>query len=533
MSVSRRGFLKGAAVAAGAVAASTVIPATAEAKVSVPKKWDHEYDVVVIGYGGSGAPAAIAAHDAKAKVLIIEKMKEGGGNLAVSSGGMLQYKDAKAARNYLSALYDVAKSERDDALLDVLIREIPSIMDWVKALKPGTDVRLYGYAGFNQIPGAESIEKWSVRTGKAGGGPNLWEALDYAVNERKIPIMLETPAKRLITDAEGAVIGVLASQKGKDICIKAKRGVVLATGGFEYDEKYLMNSVRAFPIHALGSPGNTGDGLRMASEVGAHLWHMADISAPLGMKIPGYQTYSVFSFNSPGYILVDQDGKRFVNEKNVEHHSGLLAINTYDGYALKYPRIPCYAIFDDRARAEDGPLRGALSSGYLYNKEGFKWSRDNMAEIDKGIIIKGDTIDELAKKIKIDPEILKTTVNRWNTDIKSGSDTLFGRKITNEENASKAAYLDAKHQKMLSVPIEKGPFYAVELYPVVLNTQGGVKRDKNANAVNAFGEAIRRLYSVGENGSICGTLIQGASNVSECIIFGRIAGTNAAKEKPW
>ena len=86
---------------------------------------------------------------------------------------------------------------------------------------------------------------------------------------------------------------------------------------------------------------------------------------------------------------------------------------------------------------------------------------------------------------------------------------------------------------MLSVPIEKGPFYAVELYPVVLNTQGGVKRDKNANAVNAFGEAIKRLYSVGENGSICGTLIQGASNVSECIIFGRIAGTNAAKEKPW
>ena len=99
--------------------------------------------------------------------------------------------------------------------------------------------------------------------------------------------MLETSALRLVTNGRGEVIGVIAESGGHEIAVRADRAVVLTTGGYEYDTKTLQNSLKGYPIYALGNPGNTGDGVRMAQQVGAGLWHMNGASCPLGVKVPG------------------------------------------------------------------------------------------------------------------------------------------------------------------------------------------------------------------------------------------------------
>jgi succinate dehydrogenase/fumarate reductase flavoprotein subunit len=364
----------------------------------------------------------------------------------------------------------------------------------------------------------------------SGSSDNLWDLLSYAVEQkRKIPVLTETPAKRLVTNAKGEVIGVIALAKGKEIAIKAKKGVVLTTGGYEFDAKTLQNSVKGFPIYAVGNPGNTGDGIRMAQKVGAGLWHMNGVSCPMGIKVPEFEAAFYMSINHPGFIFVDKHGKRFVNEKAIESHAGLLALDFYDTHALEYPRIPCYAIFDEATRMK-GPISSSTGRGYN-GKYLYKWSRDNAAEIQKGWIIKGDTIEELAAKLKMDPKALAGTMTRWNEDVKKGEDTQFHRPV-NAPKSDNPAYKELV-TAVWSAPLEKGPFYALELYPTLLNTQGGPRRNTKAQILDAFGEPISRLYSAGELGSMWGIIYQGAGNIGECFVYGRIAGKIAAAEKAW
>lgn len=112
-------------------------------------------------------------------------------------------------------------------------------------------------------------------------------------------------------------------------------------------------------------------------------------------------------------------------------------------------------LFKDKARAEGGAVNGPSQSGYIRNKENFKWSRGNLAKIEKGYILKADSVEELAKKIKIDPKVLQKTVDKWNSDVKVGEDTLYHRSMVNKLDESKAAYKDGRHTKVLSASIEK------------------------------------------------------------------------------
>jgi succinate dehydrogenase/fumarate reductase flavoprotein subunit len=526
----------GAMATGGAIAGGAMLSGEALAKTApsgIPKKWDKAADVVCIGYGGAGAATAISAHDAGATVLILEKMHHGGGNTAVSAGGFLCPKNVPDALTYITALFSFSNSEMDKELVRVYAEESVKNVDWVKSLREGTEVMVYGGAGYGSVPGAKAMDKYSVLgkgKGMSGGSENLWELLSYAVEQkRKIPVMLETPAKRLVTNAKGEVIGVIALSKGKEIAIKAKKGIVLTTGGYEFDTKTLQSSVKGFPIYALGNPGNTGDGIRMAQKVGAGLWHMNGVSCPLGIKVPEFEAALFMNFIAPGIIYVDRHGKRFVNEKSIEGHAGLLAMDFFDAHALEYPRIPCYAIFDEATRLK-GPISAGTGMGYT-GKRLYKWSKDNAAEIQKGWIIKGDTIEELATKLKQDPKVLVETLNRWNEDIKKGEDNLFHRPV-NAPKSDNPAYKEMV-TAIWSAPIEKGPFYALELYPSLLNTQGGPRRNTKSQILDAFGEPIPRLYSAGELGSMWGLIYQGAGNIGECFVYGRIAGKTAAADKVW
>lgn len=535
MTYSRRRFLQGAG--ASVFGAPFAITAANAAGPKAPKKWDESYDVVVIGYGGAGACAAIAAHDAGAKVVILEKLHEGGGNTAISSGGLLNPNNEEKGAAYMKALFDAYPTEFDEEFFNIFVKESPKLCDWVKSLKPGTEMRCYGHSGYPHLPGADAIDKWSVSTPatgkKRGGGPNLWAVYSYAVEEaRKIPVKLNTPAERLYTNTDGVVIGVRAKSNGKIVNIQAKRGVVLACGGFASDETMCLNHLHCNPVFSVGSPGNTGDGIRMAQQVGAGIWHMNGTNAPLGIRIPGQVAAAVFRCNSPGYILVDRNARRFVDEKSIEGHSGIFPVDVYDGRSIRFERIPCFAIFDHKGLTTGGPV-SAISSGYfrLTEKGGHNWTRNNLKEVEKGWIIKADTVEELAKKIHLDPKVLAETVKKWNTDIKNGHDTLFNRPIENKLDKSKVAY-DYMYNKVLAAPLEQGPYYAVELYPCLFNTQGGPRRNAKTEVLDPFLTPIPHLYSAGELGSFWGPMYQGGGNNSECIVSGRIAGKNAASQKP-
>ena len=143
------------------------------------------------------------------------------------------------------------------------------------------------------------------------------------------------------------------------MAIRANRGVILATGGFEFDDEMKRNYLKGYPLHILGHMGNTGDGIRIALKVGADLWHMNGVSCMVGLKLPEFETaipitflmfkYALVLGRTPpvGFIYVDKRGKRFVNELGVEAHMWLHAVDRYDDERNEYPRIPMYAVFDE------------------------------------------------------------------------------------------------------------------------------------------------------------------------------------------
>jgi succinate dehydrogenase/fumarate reductase flavoprotein subunit len=530
--MSRRDLLRTGFAGAAAGSGLALVPGQAEAAYALPTRWDYDVDVVVVGYGGAGACAAITAHDAGAKVMILEKMPEGGGNTRVSGGGILCPTDAGEALTYFRGLYELSHSDMDEECVRMFAERSVDNVAWLTSLKEGTKLSSYGGAGYPKIPGAKTMQKYLVMgaaRGPSGGSANLWALLSFAVEEkRKIQVLTESPAQRLVKNKDDEIIGVIATQKGKEIAVRAKRAVVLTNGGYEFDDNTLRNSFKGYPIYSLGNPGNTGDGIRMAQQVGAALWHMNGSSCALGLRVPEFKAGFFVIIANPGFIYVDRDGKRFRNEKSIESHAGLLAVDFYDSEETRYPRIPCYAIFDETTRLK-GPISIVSSLGYAGNR--YKWSRDNSAEIEKGWIKKGNTVAELAGKLKLEPSALEATVAKWNADMKNGEDTEFHRPVKAPARDI-IAYKD-QERPAWSAPLDQPPYYAIELWPHLINTQGGPRRNVRAQIIDALGNPIPRLYSAGELGSIWGVIYQGAGNNGESIVFGQIAGRNAAAEKPW
>ncbi|MCF0254345.1 MAG: FAD-binding protein [Duodenibacillus sp.] len=528
--MSKRNFLKGA-VAASAL---PLAGAAHAAKFQGPAKWDIETDVVILGYGGAGACSAITAHDAGAKVMIFEKCAQGGGNTAVSSGGMFIPNNEERAFTYLKKTYSFANSEIDEPQLKAFVAEAMKSKDFLMSLKPDQKLYIYGHAGFQSIPESDAIDKWRFRTpkelaGKVRGGDMLFNNYRYAVEDvRKIPVVYNARALNLIQE-NGEVLGCYIEIDGKKQAVKAKKAVILCTGGFEWDDVLLQNHTMGQCFHRLGHPGNTGDGIRMAVAAGADLWHMNALSCPLGLEVPGLKTALQINMLSASYFYVDQDGKRFQSEK-MDNHTCIYAVNYLDAIKHRYPRIPCYVIFDEKAR-QRGPIVGGATSGYAINRENYKWSKDNSAEIEKGVIVSAPTIEELAQKIGVPAENLAATLKTWNEDIGvAKKDKQFGRPL---EKKGKVAF-EGREAPLISAPFDaQGPYYAAKLWPSLLNTQGGPRRNGLGQVLNPFKQPIPRLYSAGELGSMWGHIYQGACNNSESCVFGRIAGREAGKLPSW
>ena len=516
--VSRRGFVQGAAVAAAAAAAGATAASLTGCKPEEVDKivWDKEVDVVVVGYGGAGAATAITAHDEGAEVLVLEKMDRGGGNTCVSGGGFLCPGDANLAYTYINQLFELSHSNKDEQINRTFADESVKNVDWFMGLKPGIELARYGGAGYPTLPGSETINKMWMVVSSGTQAAGLFGVYTYAVEEdRGIEVMFSTPGKELIQNADGEIIGIIATQPdGTDINIKAKRGVVLTTGGYEYNGEMLRNYTKGAPIYALGWEGNTGDGIIMSQKVGAGMWHLNGASCPLGVLYPNVPGSYQLSAPGTAYIWVDQAGKRFIDEAAVEGHAGLLAVDFYATKEHRYPRIPAYLIFD-------GTQNRAIGASFGIAPLIRPWSTRNVDEIASGKIRQDATLEGLAAKLNpnMDPKVFAATVEKWNDYVmETKTDLDFGRTISATSTAA-----------ALVTP----PYYGVEIVPTLLNTQGGPRRNVKAQVLDSFERPIPRLYSSGELGCMWGIIYQGSGNNGEAMVFGRIAGTNVAAELPW
>ena len=511
--VNRRGFLRGSAAAGASVTAGGLLPEPAKAD-GIPPRWDKEVDVVIVGTGHSGLAAAITAADAGAKVVILEKMKKEfeGGNSKVSGNMWWTPTDLPQAMQYIEALsYGLTGKECVQALAEEMLK----LNAWLETLGIKHSPLGIFQPEHPELPGAACVRTWS--NGGSSDG-RLWTPLRELVEKRNVEVMYEAPVKALIQTPSREIAGVRAEAAGKPYNIKAKKGVILCCGGFEFDFEMQKQFLPGWPIYGQGSPGNTGDGIRMAQQAGAALWHMNNPLAGLGgMVVPEFAPV-VIPINIPGagFIRVDKSGKRFMSENRPSRHGfGQKEFVLYfDGVIGDFTRLPCFTIFDETTR-----LRGPLASsgrkfGWFAWFSGYEWSHDNSKEIEKGWIVKGDTAAELAGKLGMKPGDLEATVSRYN------------------ENCKKQVDPDFDRPKESLVAIEKPPFYAVKLFPTMVNTQGGPKRNGKCQVLDPFDQPIPRLYTAGELGSFWGWMYNGGGNNAECLCTGQIAARNAVAMKP-
>jgi len=487
---------------------------------SVPSQWDVDADVIVVGFGAAGMAAAVTAHELGAKVLILEKAPEGqeGGNTRVAGQGYLNTSSVEKAVAYLTALCGHFKVP--EAMVRVWAEEMCRNNDWLARLGCDPQEHQHQPVGieFPDLPGSDCVHKF--HDGPTYGYSLTWKAFERLVKTRPIPIRYETPGRELIQhDVTKEILGVRAMRGGRAINVKARRGVVLTCGGFENNQEMIRNYLPGVPYcYTSGSPYNEGDGITMAMSVGADLWHMNNYAGPsMALKVPEIRTSMSmqalhYSKQVPGgMIVVGPDGRRFCDEKYKTCH-GKVPVNGR-WLPLSTP-CPMFMIFDHTLFSA-GPLYDKTPShGWTQIVERYPWSEENSAELAKGWIKRAETIRELAALVGLSPAQLEDTVRRWNRSAQSGQDPEFNRAL-------------------MLAPIEKAPFYAVELSPSMLNTQGGPRRNEKGQIVRPDGQPIPRLYSAGELGSIYSYLYQGTGNIGECLVFGRISGRNAVAEKPW
>ncbi|GAB3512696.1 MmgE/PrpD family protein [Phytohabitans suffuscus] len=473
----------------------------------------YDADVVVVGFGGAGAAAALSAAEHGVEVLVVDRDTRGG-NTALSGGSLRLRPDVERAARYLSTLsLDRKAAAVHRSMLDGcrdlggwLVRLGAEIEEMNDAFVTNTLPRVLA-SPYPTIAGSEALgPRFRVR-GRDGqsGGDAVWELLrDAVLRHPRITVRTPAVAVELVRAGQGRVDGVRLREADGVHGVRARHGVVLACGGFEYDRRLQQNYL-GFSLPAFGWPGgNDGSGVRLAQGVGAALWHMTSIASVLGYQLPGLEAAVRHSMPDLGYVYVDQECARFVDETGVDFHAIPMDLLRMNPRTFRRDRMPSFLVFDEATRAA-GPIADTYLTPY---RDEFRWSRDNRAEIERGWIAAADTPRELASTLGLDPDALAATVERYNAGAAAGADPL-GR-----------AAADMR-------PL-RGPFYGVALWPCLINTQGGPRRDATCRILDPGGEPIPGLYGAGELGSMWTQLYPGAGNLTEAIVTGRTAGAAAA-----
>ena len=545
--LSRRNFVAGGAVAA--VAAATTLatePRDAHAAIDVlPDTWDDETDVVVVGYGASGVAAAITGLQVGYQVLVLEKDTSAtGGNLGCATGAVQSSMKPNDPGEMIEKLKHFNQGsvtpEEGEVLYPALVEQEMEAGEWLDSIE-GLELTWFE-RDYNDPSRAVGQNAISARGD--GGGRELFANLDEVARGLGIDVRFSTPGKRLVRNPKtGEIAGVIAEKDGTEIAIKARKGVILACGGFEGDalmqQWYTGWGIHLFPW---GTPLNTGDGIKMAASVGAQMWHMvcSELGSPC-YRLPSEQVGCAITMQASGnfpdaasWLFVNHKGARFVNEAQGTSHAPLytrkrtayfdMEVATYE-----FANMPYWMVFD-QSTFDAAPLyiqSTKISPQTTYAGcqllLGQEWT--NEWALEQGWIVKADTLEELAAAMTrtapsglvyngIDAEGLTATVATWNDACEKGEDAAFGRKPE-----TMAAFGD-------------GPYYAIEMGMGMINAQGGPKRNENAQTVDVNGEIIGRLYTVGEMGSLNGGNYN-LGNIAEAITTGRMAMLHAGMLEDW
>lgn len=530
---SRRNFLKGAGIGAaslglaGLAGCAATGQSDAQAKDSAADKstsftfadtipWNAEYDVVVVGFGGAGGVSAIYAADAGARVLVCDKAPEGeeGGNTRFAAQMCVSGMDPDATYEYYQ--YLAWHFDYDEEMMRTYTDGLCQMEDLLKYLdaeepymqKNGSIIT----PEYPEYPGGETIVEWYAKPGMYNG--SLWQTIRSNIAKREtVDVWLESPVMRLIQDPQSrTIVGVEVSKRGETVLVRALNGVVLTCGGFENNHEMIQDYLGAARLTPLGTLHNNGDGVRMAIEVGADLWHMEAyeslgiLSGNAWAVEEGHRALlepakrnpraPLISLDSEVYgdgsiMLVGDDGSRFVDENAMHRHGHVYSHGVWRNPIANYEP---YLIFDEVQ------YQALKADGYINDEREAK-------------LLKASTPEELAEKMGKDPAIFAQTVADFNAFVEGGRDYTCGRKTETMRAFDGQTY------------------YAAEFRPCVLNTQGGPRRNKNAEVLSTQGDPIPHLYSAGELGGITPFQYNSGGNLAECMVFGKIAGTNAAAPK--
>jgi hypothetical protein len=356
-----------------------------------------------------------------------------------------------------------------------------------------------------------------------GLGQALVGSLFMAVLDRNIPVEFEKRARRLIKDGP-RVIGVIAEDaNGKDFRVRARRGVVIATGGFEWNETLVKAFVRGPLTGPVSVPENEGDGLLMAIEAGAQLANMQNaywMQSTLEYKPQHRAAKPNYLLGSderarPGAILVNSKGKRFVNEA-ANYNAVGKALHAFDAGTHTYANLPYWLIIDQRYKEKYHTFNsppGAPAPSFM---------------------TQADTLTGLAEKVGIDPDGLTMQVERFNAMVANGHDDEFNRGDNTYDNFYMWGDMEFDPPFRTLGVIDRAPFYAVKMEAGALGTAGGPKTNADAQVIDWQGNPIPGLYAAGNAmAAVLGDIYGGAGGtLGPGMTFGYIAGKHLSTHLP-
>lgn len=446
-------------------------------------KLENDYDVVIIGSGGTGLSAAIQANELGMKVAVLEKEEELGGNTNRASSGMnaaetnvqLHHGVIDNVADFYHETYKDGGRLNDKDMLGYFVYHTAPAIDWLA----DHDIKLDDIT----ITGGMSKKRTHRPASMAPIGGFLVKSLLKVVAQEDIPVFNKTKVTELRRADDGRVNGVKVDADGITKIINAK-AVILATGGFGASKEYIKRFRPDLESYkTTNQPGATGDGLKLAENVGAELMQMNLVQVHPTVQQDNPHVYLIGeAVRGEGAILVNAEGKRFVNELNTR--------KIVSNAITALPEHSAYLILDQG-------IRDHVKAIEFYDKV--------------GLVVHGETIEDLAKKINVDPSNLKQTVATWNQAVENHDDAEFGRTTGMDRG------------------ITNPGFFAIHIAPAIHYTMGGIHITPKTQVIDGNGDIIKGLFAAGEvAGGLHGNNRVGGNSIAETIVFGRQAGQQVA-----
>ncbi|BDR61180.1 FAD-dependent oxidoreductase [Lactobacillus xylocopicola] len=480
--------------------------------VNQKTSYDASYDVIVLGFGGAGATAARFAADSGAKVLLVDSAPEGheGGNTRYA-GELVGYSSSEEDyRKYYKHLAQHFKidPEIENTVVHGIAHMKEYFQKYLDVAEPVSYKKVLGLpddailAYHPNLPGAKTYDMIAVKPSIFDAA--LWNVLRQKVLDRsdKIDVWYSAPVVHLLQKTNRKVVGAQIERDHVLLNVHAKNGVVLATGGIENNPEMIQDYIGSYKLVPLGSLYNTGKGINLAQEAGADMWHMSMYAsggmqqsfafyepgmkrAPFYMNNPIFFTGSIFTVGDDGtrYFREDQPAREGYIENHGSWYKPLNPIQPY--FVLDQKQ------YDKISKVDTFPDNKALNS-----------------------VIKAKTVSDLAEKMGVETEKLQGTIDEFN---------FFAEK--------KHDYAYHRAPETMSSFSEQGPYYAIPLVQTIGWTEAGPRRNARAEILDPERKPIPHFYGAGELGSNMANLYQGGSDLADCLIFGKIAGQNAAHPK--